>query len=70
MKSILFIAVGAVVFAIIGTAALKANDVQEYKQQLAQHEECVQRQASSPVKFACPNKPELAEYDLTEKDIK
>ena len=70
MKSILTIAVGAVVFAIAGLAALKANDVQEYKQQLAQHQECVQRQANSPVKFACPNKPELAEYDLTERDIK
>lgn len=70
MKSILFIAVGAVIFAIAGTAALKASDVQDYKQQLAQHEECVQRKASSQESFACPNKPELADYDLTEKDIK
>jgi hypothetical protein len=70
MKSILFIAVGAVVFAIVGTAALKASDVQDYKQQLAQHQECVQRRADSPVKFACPNKPELSDFDLEEKDVK
>lgn len=70
MKSILTIAVGAVVIAIAGLAALKANDVQEYKQQLAQHQECVQRRADSPVKFACPNKPELSDFDLEEKDVK